>query len=169
MSALVAINTARKVGLQLELDGDELVLTADGPPPSDIVDLVTQLAVEIAAELDQRLEGGTWRAQDWQVFFDERAAIAEFDQGLSREFAEALAFDCCVSEWLSQNAANARPIWRTGCGVTQQPTDARGASHTIPEDEDQRHHHRPGAGHARQLESATAALSDLGIKKRGNR
>lgn len=32
-----------------------------------------------------------WDDEDWQVAFDERAAILEFDQGVSREEAETLA------------------------------------------------------------------------------
>jgi len=44
-----------------------------------------------------------WSAEDWQVFFDERAAIAEFDGGLIRIQAEASAFACCVAEWLNRN------------------------------------------------------------------
>jgi hypothetical protein len=32
-----------------------------------------------------------WDDEDWQVAFDERAAILEFDHGVPREEAEALA------------------------------------------------------------------------------
>lgn len=41
-------------------------------------------------------------AIEWLAFFDERAAIAEFDGGLSRQDAESLAYDRCVAEWLSR-------------------------------------------------------------------
>ena len=34
----------------------------------------------------------TWDDEDWQTAFDERAAILEFDQGLPRDEAEALAW-----------------------------------------------------------------------------
>ena len=36
-----------------------------------------------------------WSSWDWQLFFDERAGIAEFDGGLSRAAAEASAFTDC--------------------------------------------------------------------------
>ena len=36
-------------------------------------------------------EGGEWDEEDWQLAFDERAAILEFDRGISREEAELLA------------------------------------------------------------------------------
>lgn len=47
---------------------------------------------------------GSWDAADWQAYYDERAAIAEYDGGLSRAEAEALAFESCVAEWLIRNA-----------------------------------------------------------------
>ena len=42
-------------------------------------------------------------AKDLQTFFDERAAIAEYDGGLLRADAERQAFECCVMEWLWQH------------------------------------------------------------------
>src|SRR5207342_393585 len=50
-----------------------------------------------------------WSAEDWQVFFDERAGIAEFDGGLPRGAAEAGAFACCVVEWLNRNFERSPP------------------------------------------------------------
>ncbi len=46
---------------------------------------------------------GQWDAEDWQAFFDERAAIAEHDGGLPRADAEARAYEHCVIEMLWQN------------------------------------------------------------------
>ncbi len=42
-------------------------------------------------------------AEDWQVYFDERAGIAEHDGGLQRADAEQQAFKCCVFDWLWRN------------------------------------------------------------------
>ena len=42
-----------------------------------------------------------WDATDWKAFYDERAAIAEFDGGQSRQQAEALAFETTVVEWMN--------------------------------------------------------------------
>src|SRR5262249_33093321 len=42
---------------------------------------------------------GGWSAEDWQVFFGERAGIAEFDGELPRLDAETKAFECCIVEW----------------------------------------------------------------------
>jgi hypothetical protein len=55
-------------------------------------------------------------AEDWQVFFDERAAIAEFDGGLPRAQAEARAFAICVAEWLNRNPVRSPPGCCFGCG-----------------------------------------------------
>jgi hypothetical protein len=37
----------------------------------------------------RRPQGDEWSTEDWQAYFDERAAIAEFDVGLRRPEAEA--------------------------------------------------------------------------------
>jgi hypothetical protein len=42
-------------------------------------------------------------AQDWRDWFEERAAIAEHDGELSRAEAEALAFECCIVQWMNLN------------------------------------------------------------------
>jgi hypothetical protein len=53
--------------------------------------------------VDNDAAGHCWSGEDWRAFFDERAAIAEFDGGLPREQAEARAFTYCVAEWLNRN------------------------------------------------------------------
>jgi hypothetical protein len=50
-----------------------------------------------------------WDAKDWQAYFDEKAAISEFDGGQLRGAAETTAFECCVVEWLSQNPVRSDP------------------------------------------------------------
>lgn len=57
-----------------------------------------------------------WSAEEWQLFFDERAGIAEFDGGLSRAEAEASAFAHCVAEWLNRNPMRSPPGRCFGCG-----------------------------------------------------
>jgi hypothetical protein len=57
-----------------------------------------------------------WSAEEWQAFYDERAAIAEFDGGLQRWEAEALAFGCCVGEWLNRHPVRSLPGRCHGCG-----------------------------------------------------
>ena len=44
-----------------------------------------------------------WDETEWRAYFDERAAIIEFDGRLPRQEAEELAFKCCLVEWLGQH------------------------------------------------------------------
>jgi hypothetical protein len=57
-----------------------------------------------------------WSVEQWLVFFDERAGVAEFDAGLPRPQAEAHAFACCVAEWLNQHPAGSPPGRCMACG-----------------------------------------------------
>jgi hypothetical protein len=103
MSAVEALRVARAVGIQLEIDGEDLVLQAPAPPPPAVVEALTHHKAEIVALLRPAKDG--WSAEDWQLFFDERAGIFEFDGGIPRAAAEAKAFEACVIEWLNRNPA----------------------------------------------------------------
>ena len=59
----------------------------------------------------------SWTAAEWQAYFDERAAMREYEGGLSRPEAERLAFDDTVQHWLSTHPAPAStPDRCIGCG-----------------------------------------------------
>jgi hypothetical protein len=64
-----------------------------------------------------------WSVEDWQVFFDERAGIAEFDGGLTRPQAESRAFACCAAEWLNRNHVGSPPGRCLGCGADDHAHD----------------------------------------------
>ncbi len=72
--------------------------TADYNDFSELVTQVTQVTQE-----NDKAGIAEWDAEDWQAYFDERAAIAEHDGGLSRADAEQRAFECCVVEWQWRN------------------------------------------------------------------
>jgi len=112
MSAAEALEVARAVGIRVELDGADLVLEAPTAPPPGVLDLLSRYKAGIVTLL--RLADQGWSAEDWQVFFDERAGIAEFDGGLSRGQAEARAFDHCAVEWLNRNPMRS-PLGRCLC------------------------------------------------------
>ena len=61
-----------------------------------------------------------WDATDWQALFDERAAISEYDGGMTRALAELGAYGACVAEYLARhqdkNAKTAK-IALAGFGV----------------------------------------------------
>ena len=64
-----------------------------------------------------------WSPEDWQIFFDECAAIAEFDGGLPRAQAEARAFACCVAEWINRNPTPSAPGRCLACSGGERPWD----------------------------------------------
>jgi hypothetical protein len=101
MNAAVALKAARAAGVELAIDGDDLVLNATSAPPAAVLDALSRHKAEIVVLLRPGQDG--WSAEDWQVFFDERAGIVEFDGGLPPAEAEAQAFACCVIEWLNRN------------------------------------------------------------------
>ena len=107
MSAAEALNAARAAGIKLAIDGDDLVLEAPAPPPSAILEVLSQHKAEIVAVLRPGRDG--WSAEDWQAFFDERAGIMEFDGRVSRTEAEAQALACCIVEWLNRNPTPSAP------------------------------------------------------------
>ena len=96
------------------IDGDDLELEAPAPPPPAVLDLLSRHKADILRLLRPANDG--WSPEDWQVFFDERAAIAEFDGGLPRAEAEARAFACCVTEWLNRNPTPSTPGRCLACG-----------------------------------------------------
>ena len=101
MSAAEALRVARAAGIRIMIDGGDLVLEASTAPPAAVLDLLARNKARILTLL--RPTGDGWSPEDWQLFFNERAGIAEFDSGLSRTEAESRAFECCVVEWLNRN------------------------------------------------------------------
>jgi hypothetical protein len=89
MSAAEALKAAWAAGIQLGIDGDDLLLEASVPPPPDVIDLLSSHKASIVALLRPAEDG--WSSEDWKVFVDERAGIIEFDGGAPRQWAEALA------------------------------------------------------------------------------
>jgi hypothetical protein len=101
VSAAFALESARAAGIRMAIDGDDLVLEAPAQPPEAVISLLAHHKVDILRQL--RRTENDWPPEDWQVFFDERAGIAEFDGGVGRAEAEARAFDCCVAEWINRH------------------------------------------------------------------
>ena len=121
MSAVEALKAARAAGIELALDGDDLALSAASAPPAAVLDALSRHKAEIVALLRPGRDG--WSGEDWQVYFDERAGIAEFDGGLPRADAEARAFECCVAEWLNRHPVCSPPGRCLGCGDNENTYD----------------------------------------------
>jgi hypothetical protein len=120
MSASEVLKAARTAGIDVRLDGDDLLLQAEAPPPAPILDLLSRHKPEILALLRSGRDG--WTGPDWRFFFANRVSVAEFKSGLPRNVAEARAFDCCVAEWLNRYPQYAAP---ERCFCCAQPETAR--------------------------------------------
>jgi hypothetical protein len=121
MSAVGALQAARAAGIELALDGEDLALSAAWAPPAAVLDAVSRHKAGIVALIRPDRDG--WSGADWQVYFDERAGIAEFDGRLPRTEAEACAFECCIAEWLNRNAVRSPPGHCLGCGGSDDAID----------------------------------------------
>jgi hypothetical protein len=121
MNAAYALKTARTVGIRVRRDGDDLELEAPTPPPSAVLDLLSHHKADILKLL--RSADDVWSPEDWQVFFDERASIAEFDGGLPRAEAEGRASVDCITEWLNRNPAPSVPGRCVTCGGGERSSD----------------------------------------------
>ena len=121
MSAAGALKAARAAGVDLALDGDDPVLNAASAPPAAVFDALSRHKAEIVVLLRPAEDG--WSAEDWQVFFEERAAIVEFDGGQPRPEAEAQAFACSVVEWLNRNPAHPAAGRCLECGDREHAHD----------------------------------------------
>ena len=121
MSAIEALKAARAAGVELALDGDDLALSAASAPPAAVLGALSRHKAEIVVLL--RPGGDGWSSEDWQVYFDERAGVAEFDDGLPRAEAEARAFQCCAIEWLNRHPVCSPPARCLGCGGNENTYD----------------------------------------------
>jgi hypothetical protein len=117
MSAVQVLGAARAFGIQLELEGDDLLLEALEPPPETILAALSRHKPEVVRLLHSAKDGCS--PEYWHVLFHQRAAFAEFAGGLPRADAEAHAVECCIVEWLNRNptpSAAGRCLW---CGQTE--------------------------------------------------
>jgi len=114
MSAVEALRMAQENGIRLGLAGADLVLDAEREPASAVLEAIRRHKEGIVALLAADHDAST--AEDWQALFDERAGIAEFDGGQSREQAEATAYECCVVEWLDRHPCRSDPGRCAACG-----------------------------------------------------
>jgi hypothetical protein len=101
MNAIDALRAAQAAGIQVQVDGDDLIIFASAEPSAEVLSLLTSHKAAIMRVLRTGPDG--WSAKAWQEFFEERASIAEFDGGLLRDQAEVRAFSCCVGEWLHRH------------------------------------------------------------------
>lgn len=114
MSASEALLQAREAGVRVRIDGDHLALEASAPPQAGVLDILARYKADILYLLRPADDG--WSAEDWREYYEERAGVAEFNGGLSREQAEKRAYDCCVGKWLHLNPVRSAPSRCHHCG-----------------------------------------------------
>jgi hypothetical protein len=119
MSAATALKAARDAGIELGIDGENLLLEAVSEPPAATLEALSRHKAEIIELLRPGRDG--WSAEDWRLYFEERAAVAEFDGGLLRDNAEAQAFESCVVKWLDLNPTPSAPGHCAWCGESHAP------------------------------------------------
>ncbi len=162
MRALDVIQAAHDADLTLAVDGDALVLEADGPPPTALLDLLAEHKSAVLSML--RPDAAGWTVEDWRTFFDERAGIAEFNAELGRDEAEVRAFECCVVEWLNRHPQHSLPGRCAWCGKPDRkehvvvPFGVEGNGHTWL------HPECWEAWHGARIAEATAALEAMGLR-----
>jgi hypothetical protein len=162
MSAALALKSARAVGIRVRIDGDDLALEAPAQPPQGVIDLLLLHKADILRLLCPAND--CWSPEDWQIFFEERAAILEFDGGLHRDEAEARALAICLTEWINRNPTPSAPDRCLACGGGERPCDP-----LLPFGIDMSSHawvHRacwPAWHRARETE-AVAAVNSMGVR-----
>ncbi len=82
MNALNLIQEVTQAGVTMTLEGGDLVLSGARPLPDDLVEQLRRHKPEVVATLNRPIDPEA---------LEERAAIMEFDGGLSREEVEAMA------------------------------------------------------------------------------
>jgi len=155
--------TARDAGVRIAIDGDDLTLEADAAPPPGLLDLLVRQKAGVLELLRKGPDG--WSGEDWQVYFDERAGIAEFDGGLSRKQAEVQAFMACISEWLNRNPVRSPPGRCLGCGAAEHADDPLLPFGIETSGHAWLHSRCWKAWHAARKREAVAALKAMGIEK----
>jgi len=164
MSAVEALKTARAAGVRVDIDGGDLVLEASAAPPPAVLDTLSRNKADIIALLRSSKDG--WTVEDWQAFFDERAARAEFDNAMSRTQAEEVAYERCIVEWLNRNPVKSTPGMCVWCGGHERhgapilPFGVTPHGHTWLHGECWKPWYDDRRCHAR------AALSQLGIREK---
>ena len=164
MSAVEALHAAKAAGVEVAVNGEDLSLKASSPPPEYVLTGLSRNKAEIIALLHPRDDG--WSAEDWQVFFDERAGIAEFDGELLRPDAEVRAFACCIAEWLNRNPVRSSPSRCLDCGAAEQAHDPLLPYGTEPSGHAWLHHQCWPGWYEKRKTNAVVALAEMGIEER---
>ena len=130
------VERVQEAGASLSVNGNKLRVKTTAPMPDELVEvlrqakpaLLTYLRGSSAPDPGPGADAATWR--DW---YEERAAIRQYDAHYSQADAERLAFEESVCRWhlLNGKAPDAR--YCAGCGnvTDNHPTMQLGRSEVI--------------------------------------
>jgi hypothetical protein len=94
-------------GVTLRVKDERLVLSSDGPPDEDLLHQLRSAKPAIVVYLRSL---ACWDEDDWNAFYDERAGIIEYEGGLPREQAQAMAREAMDQLRLLAKSGDGRSI-----------------------------------------------------------
>jgi hypothetical protein len=144
----------------IRLVGPDLVVRGPSAMPESIVRDLARHKMEVIELLGRRRPPSN--AEDWFALFHERAAVLEFDGGLTRSEAEARALEHCLVEWLNQYPSSSPAGHCAWCG-NPESTDAAIVPFGVGERHAWLHPHCWPAWHRRRRADALAALRRFGL------
>ena len=156
------LSRARSAGIRFSVDHDNLLLEADSPPAPTLIDELSEHKREIIRLL--ALENEAWNVEEWRSFFDHRTRLAMANAGKTLAAARAMAFNCCVIEWLNNNPAPSAPGRCAHCGKQEQLGQAVVPFGIKRHDHTWLHTDCWSAWHGKRCDCARQALDAFGIR-----
>lgn len=111
----------RRRQITIVLQGEKLSLTAHKPPPERLLKALKEERDALTFLITVDPSG--WTPEDWQAHFEERAGIRHFEGGFERNEAERLAFNDCVTEWMTRNPERNKPTLCAACGTGEKTNE----------------------------------------------
>jgi hypothetical protein len=101
VSAYDLLHELKLKDITVETDGPNLVVDGPAGELSDaLVERLRAAKKELLDALSGTASSSDWNHYDWQMYFEERAAIREYDGEIGRVEAQSLAYDDTVQHWL---------------------------------------------------------------------
>jgi hypothetical protein len=101
MNAAALLKELECCDVRLSVDKDRLIVDAPkGVITVTLAEKIRAQKTEVIKSLGSR--DSQWTAEDWVEFFNERAAILEYDGELQRTEAERQAYETTVIQWMNE-------------------------------------------------------------------
>jgi hypothetical protein len=129
MNAAEALRAARMAGVVVRIEDGGLALEAKAQPPAEILELLARDKAGVVALLRaanrnaSAAKPATPPDSYWRDWYQERAAIRQFDAGYRREDAERLAFGEVVEAWCRAHPIEPHLLRCAGCGKPLEGMD----------------------------------------------